>query len=81
MLTAAAMNSAIGREPDDAMQQTFLRFISELSTSHIQVLKYLKDGSHRSARITTSTLMQVIKSDFPELREQKSFVICITPRC
>lgn len=78
-LRNAVLNTAIGCSVDDVEQATFLGYIDELSTWHLQILLFLQNPlklvNERKVRTDYSmgSLARPLEEVFPELRGRQDF--------
>ncbi len=79
LLRNALLNVALGRAPEEDLQQMFLRYIDEFNVTHVKLLDFLSNAvqSMRDKGLNTqslSTYRRAIEEMFPELRSQRDFV-------
>jgi hypothetical protein len=78
-LRNALVNIALGRAPQEDQVQMFLRYVEELTTWHLRVLRFFQSpANHLAAKGLRSEYMmgggaQVLEDMYPELRGNREF--------
>ncbi len=76
MLKAAVASSVTGDGGNDDQHAMFLRFVDELTPSHIRVLNFMRDPARFAIEIqrNTRSTMEAVRIVFPEFLGNRAFV-------